>query len=539
MYFSQPNRFLIFLAICFLIFLTGIFEIPILDRDEARFATASKTMLLENEFIDIKMYDEPRYKKPVGIYWLQVASNFIFGDTPYDNITLYRLPSIFSIFLAFIFIFFRLRKIFDNEISFLTIFFLMFSLLTLSEMLQAKTDGALFLTIILCNLMIYSLIENHQINYKEKLIFWSALAIGVLIKGPIIFIYTILPLIIFSIIKRKNFLKEIFCFSGLILFLILTLPWFIIITIKSNGAFWYESVGHDLLGKVSSGQESHGFPPGYYLITTLILFWPGSILIYPFIKKNFEQNFIRIRKDDLTFFLLISFSVPYILFELVSTKLPHYIYPSYLPLSILLSKFLLDENLEGISKRSLYFFTLIFPLTVVFLIYFIIAEYSEITITLAIILIFFILQILFMIGAADIKRFKKKLINFSVFQISFYLILVFYINNHIQDLWVAKRINSIIELNKKNYDKIYNYGFGEPSLVFLTSHKSKKISPNLLDSINLKKERIMFIINDEFSDLIISSEKYSDFKMLNKFDGFNYSKGKTVTIKVFSNSDND
>ena len=166
MYFSQPNRFLIFLAICFLIFLTGIFEIPVLDRDEARFATASKTMLLENEFIDIKMYDEPRYKKPVGIYWLQVASNFIFGDIPYDNITLYRLPSILSIFLAFIFIFFRLRKIFDNEISFLTIFFLMFSLLTLSEMLQAKTDGALFLTIILCNLMIYSLIENHKINYK-------------------------------------------------------------------------------------------------------------------------------------------------------------------------------------------------------------------------------------------------------------------------------------------------------------------------------------------------------------------------------------
>ncbi len=105
MYFSQPNRFLIFLAICFLIFLTGIFEIPVLDRDEARFATASKTMLLEKEFIDIKMYDEPRYKKPVGIYWLQVSANFIFGNAPYDNISLYRLPSIFSLFLAFIFIF--------------------------------------------------------------------------------------------------------------------------------------------------------------------------------------------------------------------------------------------------------------------------------------------------------------------------------------------------------------------------------------------------------------------------------------------------
>ena len=60
--FFSTNRFLIFLAI-FLIFLTGIFKIPVLDRDEARFATASKTMLLEKEFIDIKC-DEPRYKNP-------------------------------------------------------------------------------------------------------------------------------------------------------------------------------------------------------------------------------------------------------------------------------------------------------------------------------------------------------------------------------------------------------------------------------------------------------------------------------------------
>ena len=539
MYFSQPNRFLIFLAICFLIFLTGIFKIPVLDRDEARFATASKTMLLEKEFIDIKMHDEPRYKKPVGIYWLQVGANFIFGNTPYDNISLYRLPSILSLFSAFMFIFFRLRKILNNDISFLTIFFLIFSLLTLSEMLQAKTDGALFLTITLCNLMIYSLIKNHSINYKEKFIFWCALAIGVLIKGPIILIFTIFPLIIFSVIKRKNFLKEIFSYLGFILFLALVLPWFIMITIESKGAFWYESVGHDLLGKVSSGQESHGFPPGYYLITTLLLFWPGSILIYPFIKNNLKNKFLKIRKNDLTFFLLISFSVPYILFELISTKLPHYIYPSYLPLSILLSKFLLDENFEGISKKSLYFFTLIFPVTIVFLIYFVIVEYSEITITLVIILTFLLVQIFLLIGAADIKKFKDKLVNFSIFQISFYLILVFYVNNHIQDLWVAKRINSIIELNKKNYDQIYNYGFEEPSLVFLTSHKSRKISPDLLNSNSLEKQRIMFIINDEFSNLLTSSKKYSEFKMLKKFDGFNYSKGKNITIKVFSNLDND
>ena len=55
----------------------GIINIPVLDRDEARFATATKTMLETKDFIDIKMQEETRYKKPIGIYWAQVFSNYI------------------------------------------------------------------------------------------------------------------------------------------------------------------------------------------------------------------------------------------------------------------------------------------------------------------------------------------------------------------------------------------------------------------------------------------------------------------------------
>ena len=105
--------------------------------------------------------------------------------------------------------------------------------------------------------------------------------------------------------------------------------------------------------------------------------------------------------------------------------------------------------------------------------------------------------------------------------------------------WALTLQSVPIRQEKKNYDQIYNYGFEEPSLVFLTSHKSKKISPDLLNSNSLKKQRIMFIINDEFEELIISSKKFSEFKMLQEFDGFNYSKGKYIKIKVFSNLDDD
>ena len=56
-----------------LAFLPGFFQIPPIDRDEARFAQATKQMLETGDYVDIRFQDEVRYKKPVGIYWLQAG----------------------------------------------------------------------------------------------------------------------------------------------------------------------------------------------------------------------------------------------------------------------------------------------------------------------------------------------------------------------------------------------------------------------------------------------------------------------------------
>ncbi|MFX8519974.1 hypothetical protein ABTL99_19175, partial [Acinetobacter baumannii] len=56
-----------------LFFLPGFFNIPPVDRDEARFAQATKQMVESGDFVDIRFQDEVRYKKPVGIYWAQAA----------------------------------------------------------------------------------------------------------------------------------------------------------------------------------------------------------------------------------------------------------------------------------------------------------------------------------------------------------------------------------------------------------------------------------------------------------------------------------
>ena len=56
-----------------LAFVPGFFQIPPVDRDEARFAQATKQMVESGDYVDIRFQDESRYKKPVGIYWLQAV----------------------------------------------------------------------------------------------------------------------------------------------------------------------------------------------------------------------------------------------------------------------------------------------------------------------------------------------------------------------------------------------------------------------------------------------------------------------------------
>src|ERR1700724_3922614 len=74
--FATANHFraIVLLLLCGLvIFLPGFFNIPAIDRDEARFAQATKQMVETGDFVDIRFQDDVRYKKPVGIYWLQSA----------------------------------------------------------------------------------------------------------------------------------------------------------------------------------------------------------------------------------------------------------------------------------------------------------------------------------------------------------------------------------------------------------------------------------------------------------------------------------
>ena len=529
-------KFFIFFSLGLLIFLQGIFMLPVLDRDEARFATATKNMLETGDFIDIELEGVKRYKKPIGIYWAQSFATNLLGSEPYDKIWTYRIPSFLGIMLSVLLIFFSTKNIYGVKIASTVIILLSCSFLLITEMHQAKSDGLLFLCINVCNfLLLYTLKKNGKnIKLNKILLFWVFLAFGTLIKGPIIFIYVVLPMVVFTIVKGNNVLKVFFKnYLGYIVYFSIVLPWFIIITIKSDWSFWKESLGHDLFKKVVSSQESHGFFPGYYFISFYLFFWPGCIYLFPVIRSFF----LKIKKFEINqenLFLVCIILPGYIVYEIIPTKLPHYVLPIYPALSILTAVFL-NENSKNtqILLKPIYLpLFLIFPFAIVSIYTYAIYEFSIFDIYFFILIFLFIIIIIFCLNFFKRKKLKELLVIALLFQILNYFSIIYYLNPNLKKLWIAKNISNYSDLYN-NYE-IYHYGFNEPSLVFMMGHKSKRKGiEDVKDIINNKKEFLFFVSGDESEKFMEFSRDKENFKFVESFIGYNYSKGKYILTSVF------
>src|SRR5216684_2061472 len=143
-------------GLCLLLYLPGIATIPPLDRDEARFAQASRQMLETGDFLRIRFQDEARNKKPAGIYWLQAAAVAAFSTPASTAIWPYRLPSLLGAMAAVLLTFALGTALFASgedgvaarRIGFFAALLLGTALGTIVEVHVAKTDAALLAAVV-------------------------------------------------------------------------------------------------------------------------------------------------------------------------------------------------------------------------------------------------------------------------------------------------------------------------------------------------------------------------------------------------------
>ncbi|MEM9783739.1 MAG: glycosyltransferase family 39 protein, partial [Pseudomonadota bacterium] len=172
--------------------LPGFVTLPVTDRDEARFVQATKQMMQSGDYIDIRFQDEPRWKKPVGIYWLQAATALPAGG-PEAPIWAYRLPSMLAAILAALATVWAGRAILGARASVLGGMLMATTLLLAAEATIAKTDASLTLTAVLVMAVLFRLMTGQTGRY-DWIVFWLAIAGSILLKGPIVPVIALLAI---------------------------------------------------------------------------------------------------------------------------------------------------------------------------------------------------------------------------------------------------------------------------------------------------------------------------------------------------------
>ena len=323
----------IILLLIFRFFLTGF--IPLLDKTEARYAEIARLMYETNEWIVLQIdYGIPFWAKPPLSTWLSAISINLFGVNEIAS----RLPS----FLLCIVILIILGKLVKKSGS--SFYLPAFILLTTPEFLihlgVVSTDVTLTFSLTLIMLSFWKAMTNDKKTYWNYLFFF-AVGLGLLSKGPIAIILTGPPIFIWCLLDKKRW-KQVFTrlpwLIGLLITGITAIPWYILTEKKTPGFIDYFVVGEHFKRFLDTSWKGdlYGFaktqPIGMIWIFLFIFAFPWIQILFVALWKNRKSIF---NDSWISFLVLWLFWIP-VFFTFTKSGLHTYILPSVIPMALLL-----------------------------------------------------------------------------------------------------------------------------------------------------------------------------------------------------------
>ena len=432
----SPIGGVVLVLLCCAVYLPGQFRIPPVDRDEARFAQASRQMYESVALPEADRDDElhsgglivpmvqgkPRLNKPPLIYWAQTASAFVWtaGDPLADAIWMYRLPSALFATLAVLATWRVGCSIFDPRAGLVGAALLAVCPMVVWDAHQARADQLLLACTTLAMWALWEVWSRAHRRSDGKpsagliwpIVFWIAIGLGVLAKGPITPMVAALTALALAFSTRRwAWLRATKPLVGLGILALLVGPWVWLVIDRVGFDEYWSIVFGETVGRSGSAAEGHWGPPGYHLFFLVVLFWPGVLLTALALGRAWSRargvmldpietdpdgtDPVEIEAIGLTaegpietgviagpsliarlwlrvrafawaitrpargrggeLFCLAWIGPAWIVFELVATKLPHYTLPLYPPVALLTARALLsaaDGKLRGAAGDS-------------------------------------------------------------------------------------------------------------------------------------------------------------------------------------------
>lgn len=542
------------LLICIATFVPGLFTIPAIDRDESRFAQASRQMLESGDVVVPMVQGTPRLNKPPLIYWVQsfVAYGLTGGDSARDAIWMYRLPSFFAAAGTVLLVWRMGRCMFGDLAAFIGAAAFAASPVIFWEARQARADMVLVFFTMWAMTHLWTIVRSpRSVGWGNVCGLWIAVGLGVLTKGPITpMVVATTCVMVGAISGRWDLVRRIRPLAGVGIVLAIGLPWLVAVVSRIGPQTYWTTIFAETLGRSMQAKEGHWGPPGYHLLASPVLLYPASLGIGAAligIARAIGDAKVARRRQTLEpapiapELFLASWVVPsWIVFELVSTKLPHYTMP-LLPAAALLCIHGLTSDrawavrLRGASwvRVALVGFTLVTMAMSVLLWMLGIATLDQAVYgglpTYALVGLACVLTIggvLMMFRALRAEKTLKMLAAATVLFGAGGAVLALRVA-YVPQLWTSRQIVAVLEkVDPQQNRPIAAVGYEEDSLIFETHGHAQRVPVMELDGwMNRHSNGLICILEEQF-------KQFPSLKSLGAVRGFNYSKGTWVNVVI-------
>jgi 4-amino-4-deoxy-L-arabinose transferase-like glycosyltransferase len=329
-------RPLLFLFFSVLILETlGNNTLPLIDRDEPRFAEASREMRQSGDLIIPRVNGAYRFDKPPLIYWCQVANSAVFGESDFSV----RFPSAFFAAATVVLTAAWATRLYGASVGF-------WSGLIFGTCLQLFIHGRAAVAdmpmIFFFTAATWAAWERSQ-GQRSLLLwvcFYFALAVGFLAKGPVAFLPLVALLLFHLWTQTPMHFRLRSAVGGSLLVLAIIALWGIPALILTHGEFFQVGIGKHVVMRSVAPLQSHGASGlgGYFLllpfyfIALFVSFFPWSL----FLPRTFQR--LRVGLDTFERYALCGIGVVFVVFTLLQTKLPHYTLPAFPLIAILVGR---------------------------------------------------------------------------------------------------------------------------------------------------------------------------------------------------------
>src|SRR5947209_6481346 len=329
------------LALCAFMFFFGLGAFGLVGADEPRYAQIAREMFNRHDWVVPTLNGLPWLEKPVLLYWKDMISYSVLGVSDWAA----RVPSAAHATLLVLAVFFFMRRFRPGtELDAALITVSCVSMIGFAR--GASTDMLLSAPFCIAMLAWWAWHETGKSLWLA--VFYALLAVGTLAKGPIAPALAVLMVGAYAFLRRdaKIFLRSIW-WLGLLLFLVIALPWYIAVQIKVPQFFHVFFIEHNL-ERFGTNLYQHKQPFWFYIPVFALGVLPWTVFSLSALVKSIRESIQVFRNrvaeneapDWLEIFLLLWILIPIIFFSISRSKLPGYILPAVPPAAVLTAMYL-------------------------------------------------------------------------------------------------------------------------------------------------------------------------------------------------------